>query len=62
MPEEKKASRYNFLKLEFIFTNEPYWFRCVVILAGLAGHITVIWVLQKWAAHAGLMLKNYQEL
>jgi len=45
--EKKKQSRYNFLKLDFIFIDEPYWFRCVVILLGLAGFILVILVLRK---------------
>jgi len=47
MPEEKKPSRYNLLKLDFIFNDEPYWFRCVVILLGLIGFIAIVWVLQK---------------
>jgi len=47
MPEKKKPSRYNLLKLEFIFIDEPYWFRCVVILLGLAGFIAIVWILQQ---------------
>lgn len=46
MQKEKMPSRYNFLKLDFIFIDEPYWFRCVVILLGLIGFILVVWVLQ----------------
>jgi len=46
-PKKKTPSRYNFLKLDFIFNDEPYWFRCVVILLGLAGFIAIVWALQR---------------
>ena len=46
-PKEKTPSRYSFLKLDFIFNDEPYWFRCVVILLGLAGFIAAVWALQR---------------
>jgi hypothetical protein len=36
VPDKRKSSRYNLFKLDFIFTDEPYWFRCLVILLGVA--------------------------
>ena len=49
MTPKKERSTYDFRKLKFDFTDEPYWFRLIVIVIALAGIIAIIWVLQKWA-------------
>jgi hypothetical protein len=49
MTPEKERSTYDFRKLIFKFTDEPYWFRLTIIIIALAGIVAIIWALHQWA-------------
>lgn len=57
MAPRKEPSRYNILKGDFIFTDEPLWFRLVICLLPLVLVVVGIWALHKWAIPAFILKK-----
>jgi len=52
--EHDKQSSFNWLWCRIAFTNEPLWFRLVLITIALAATVTVIYFMREWAIFAAL--------
>jgi len=57
MSDKKEPSSYNSIIGKFTFTNEPLWFRLLVILMTAAILFGLIYALQKWAIPTGILNK-----
>lgn len=58
--EEKNhgpGSSINFFWSKIVFTNEPLWFRIVVIVLLILATVVIIWMLKQWTLPAFLAQK-----
>ena len=52
MASRKEPSQYDLLRGKMNFTNEPLWFRLVLILITAAFFISMAWALKEWVIPA----------
>lgn len=49
MKKDKKQSDFNLLQGKATFTDEPLWYRLIIMLAMAVFILVIIWLLREWS-------------